>query len=254
MHLKINTANCLLNHWKKLSHSSYHDSILTEFCNLMRNNDYPLHFIDSIIKKSANNHSNNNSFNQTNITNIKKQFCSIPYIGTASIMLRKYLLKLNPNFSITFSSHNLNSQFFTKLKDPIPDKKCSGLVYKINCRDCEGSYIGETMQRLETRLKQHEYDVKRMKNGNKNIKKTQNNTVLADESSRKKTALVEHARETGHSFDFNNPAILCFENHDKKRLIREVIEINKCKDAVNCKNDVYNLSKLYSPIIRSLSN
>ena len=116
-----------------------------------------------------------------NVTKTKERFFSIPYIGAPSHIIKKHLERLGPNVRITFSSCNLNKRFFTQLKDKIPHKKCSELVYKVACKDCNSGYIGETMQLLGNRLAQHNNDVK---------------------FKRKSTALCEHSYETGHSFDF----------------------------------------------------
>ena len=66
------------------------------------------------------------------------------------------------------------------------------------------------------------------------------------------TTLCTHANETGHYSDFNALPILCFENHAKKILIGEVIEINKkCKRAVNFKSDGSLVTTLASILIHS---
>lgn len=144
-------------------------------------------------------------------------------------MLRKHLSKLDPNLRITFSGHNLNNKFFSKLKDPIPLGKSSGLVYQVPCKNCDKVYIGETMQLLKNRLAQHENDVK---------------------YKRKSTALCEHTTETGHCFDFGKATIVCFEEKENKRKVRETIEIIKNKDtAVNFKTDYDKLSNMYSPVV-----
>ena len=40
-------------------------------------------------------------------------------------------------------------------KDRIPDDDKSSVVYKINCRDCDASYVGETGRALKTRVSEH---------------------------------------------------------------------------------------------------
>ena len=75
-------------------------------------------------------------------------------------------------------------------------------------------YIGETLQFLSKRIYQHDYGVRR---------------------SQDDTALTVHAKQTGHSMDFNNTSILAFENNNRKRKIREVVEILQHKEAMNFK-------------------
>ena len=40
-------------------------------------------------------------------------------------------------------------------KDPTPAEKKSGVIYKINCNECDGDYIGETARNLGARVKEH---------------------------------------------------------------------------------------------------
>ena len=40
-------------------------------------------------------------------------------------------------------------------KDGIPDDNKSSIVYKINCRDCYASYVGETGRALKTSMSEH---------------------------------------------------------------------------------------------------
>jgi len=58
------------------------------------------------------------------------------------------------------------------------------------------------------------------------------------ESNSRKTALRQHAFHNFHSFDFDNTTILAKVNQDKKRKIREMIEIAKDTKSVNFKSDL----------------
>ena len=67
-----------------------------------------------------------------------------------------------------------------------------------------------------------------------------------------KTALAERAITNKHSFDFKNTNILDFENNFKKRLMLEMIYIQKENASVNYKTDIDNLSAIYYNIIKSI--
>ena len=57
------------------------------------------------------------------------------------------------NNSFVFSSFkvgNLNS-----VKDSVPDKLCSRVVYKFSCAGCSARYVGETSQHFTTRVREH---------------------------------------------------------------------------------------------------
>ena len=40
-------------------------------------------------------------------------------------------------------------------KDKAEDGEKAGVVYKINCAECEASYIGQTGRNFQVRLKEH---------------------------------------------------------------------------------------------------
>ena len=67
-----------------------------------------------------------------------------------------------------------------------------------------------------------------------------------------KTALAEHAITNKHSFDFKNTKILDFENNLKRRLILEMIHIQKENSSINYKTDIENLSAIYYNIIKCI--
>ena len=89
--------------------------------------------------------------------------------------------------------------------------------------------MGETRQLLRTRLDQHKYDVKKNKDS---------------------TALADHSKEKGHNFNFDKVRILARESGNKKRKLREMIEITKYNDAINFKTDVQRLSGLYGSLVK----
>lgn len=84
------------------------------------------------------------------------------------------------------------------------------------------------MQLLGNRLAQHGNDVK--------LKK-------------KCTALCDHSTEMGHVFDFEGTSVVCFEENEKKRKLREAIEIVKRPSTVNFKTDSDHVNAIYSPIL-----
>jgi hypothetical protein len=113
----------------------------------------------------------------------------------------------------------------------------SGILYKIDCKNCDKFYVGETSKKLMTRLHRHEYD------------------VLNKEKSGPKTALVQHTLHTKHNFDFKNPQILDNETKHGKRLILEAGHIvMNIVMTVNLKTDARNISKQYYTILDTFKN
>jgi len=84
------------------------------------------------------------------------------------------------------------------------------VVYKLKCKNCDVTYIGQTKRRLSTRVAEHRKDIN---------KKTPNHSVITN-----------HRLEFHHdNFDWDNPSIL--DKEDYKRLISEMINIKTQKNA-----------------------
>ena len=104
--------------------------------------------------------------------------------------------------SKTFSSSNLNKSTETvknivcKLKDRRNNLEKAGVVYKIECKECESNYVGETGRCLQDRINEHKKDV-RKKNERSNI--------------------YQHVRNTGHEFKFEEVKVLDEEANTIKR-------------------------------------
>ncbi len=60
-----------------------------------------------------------------------------------------------------FKTHGTLRELLTKVKTPQPDLMKKGVVYRVQCMDCDGSYIGERGRSLRKRLGEHKSAVKR---------------------------------------------------------------------------------------------
>ena len=98
-------------------------------------------------------------------------------------------------------------------KDRVPDDDKSNVVYKINCRDCDASYVGETKRALKTRVSEHRRAVEKM-------------DFLG-------SALAQHAWEHDHHIDWTSTCILSVESHYRSRLAREAIHIHRQPSSLN---------------------
>ena len=87
-------------------------------------------------------------------------------------------------------------------------EKC-GVVYNIQCNQCEDSYIGETARSLGTRFQDHA-------------------------GKDKESAILAHINKTGHNISLDNVNILV-QNQPQyhSRKIREALEIHKAAPTLN---------------------
>lgn len=109
----------------------------------------------------------------------------------------------------------------------------SGVVYLINCDDCPKCYIGETKNRLETRVDQH------IASCREPIIKTP-------------SALAFHSKTTGHKFNFelDKIGILQRERYKSRLMVQEAHHIIQNEDrACNLKSDSAHISPVYYNLI-----
>lgn len=102
-----------------------------------------------------------------------------------------------------------------------PNSK-QGLIYKINCKNCDKIYIGQTGRSLETRIKEHSYAIK---------KKNQYN------------ALFNHYLINGHNCDLDGAEVIYNCNSFHKRNIIESFLIN-ITDNINNHPGMYKVDKI----------
>jgi len=116
-------------------------------------------------------------------------------------------------------------------KDALPIGHNKNVVYKLNCKNCDGSYVGQTKRRLNTRVAEHQKD----------IKKTINLSVI-----------TQHRLEFNHEFEWDNPIILDKEKQYYKRLISEMIYIKLQNNSLNLQTDTEVLEHVYVEILNRL--
>ena len=226
MSCKLNTVRNLKEHWLSSTHPMFHKEILYKLRCILRNNNYPYKIIDDVI-----NNNRPNRINDSGKSCDRVRHFSMPYVGPSSMMIRKILQGLDPKINISFGRHNTGKEkFFSRIKDKTPTLQNSGVVYKIPCLGCPNVYVGETSQRLQARVSQHNSDVQNQKNH---------------------TALATHAVEMGHVFDFQAASIVGRENNMKKRKTLEAFNIIKYENNVNFKTDANHLRNVYETLIHN---
>ena len=105
------------------------------------------------------------------------------------------------------------------------------MVYKIECNNCNATYIGETKRKLSTRIKEHEQNLRKLD---------------------KQYVINEHSHLHGHTFNFKDTKILDLESNWHKRILSEMLHINLQDKPINKKEDTQNLQNIYIPILNEL--
>ncbi|EFN69163.1 hypothetical protein EAG_11529, partial [Camponotus floridanus] len=140
-------------------------------------------------------------------------YFNVPYVKNFSERFRQCVRDLDVKLSYT-GINNLR-RFIKVGKDRLDKDSRNNIVYKINCMDCNASYVGQTGRLLKTRLKEHK----------KNL-----------------TSVIAEHRALDHTLDFDGVEILDEEAFLGRRLISEMIHIKRQRNALNLQNDTLKLN------------
>ena len=143
-----------------LSHPKFHHTNIDSLINTLLRNDYPLQFLFKTIKNRIKTLSRKKNFNTINEHNINsngnssemKKYFTIPYLNKTSEKFNVALKKFQ--FDFVYKPMNNLNRFIKTGKGKIKKDELSNVVYQINCKDCNYSYVRQTKRKLKTRLKE----------------------------------------------------------------------------------------------------
>ena len=107
---------------------------------------------------------------------------------------------LNPSLLLLHKPITTLPHLLTNVKDKDEPNNRQGAIYKIECSDCQASYIGETGRNLNTRLTEHK---RATRNGDVN------------------NHISEHHRQTNHRIDWDSAKCLTYSTNYFQRLTLE---------------------------------
>lgn len=230
---KTSTAYGLIHRVFSLSSAEHLIQCKSTISELLTKNSYPIHLINRLIKKYTEKHTS--SCDETNGQSLTNKYLACNYVKGFSETLKKLYKYYNPEVNLAFRATKTVKSIYPLKKDNIDKMQKSGLVYSIQCNNCPKKYVGQTDQKLSSRMKQHQNDYK-------NRNKRRNDTQIS--------GAVQHCIQTGHSFNYNNPQIVQMAPKLGKRLTLEMLHIIKEGDnAVNLKTDTESLSATYRQIV-----
>ena len=173
-----------------------------------------------VLENSRKNRNNNSVLVPAKPAIDSSKIISLPYVPWLSENLASMLQLYS--FKVVHSIFNNLSFLWSSLKSKRDTLQESCVVYKINCKDCEVGYIGQTKQQLGKRINGHKYDKKEV------------------------TALHQHQTNLNHNFDFENAKVLARESNDFTRTLLEMVFIIKHRASVcNYRADVEKLGVAY---------
>ncbi|KAK3751073.1 hypothetical protein QZH41_001914 [Actinostola sp. cb2023] len=161
-------------------------------------------------------------------TEERKGFALLPYVQGTTERIKRVLE--SHRIEVCVKPLTTLRHILSKPKDPLPKEKKTGVIYSIPCGECETFYIGETGRSLATRQKEHQSYVR--------LNKTN------------KSALAEHAHNTGHSISWNNTKILEVETRWHQRKWSEACHIAKSTDAISNRDTGRILPQNYTALFK----
>ena len=126
----------------------------------------------------------------------------LPYVAGVSEDIRRVCRKFD--MRVVFKSGRTLRTMLTKVKDTLPTEKHSRVVYRVPC-SCGQVYIGETVRRLETRMKEHQDACRR--------------------GMVERSAIAEHAWENQHPIKWEETEIVDQARRPKELLLKEALHI-----------------------------
>lgn len=162
----------------------------------------------------------------------KSKIVVLPYIDGLHNKF-KSILKTT-DYKLVTKPINKFTKLITLGKDKIDTMQTSGVVYQINCTTCNKVYLGQTGRKLNKRMYEHKYSIRKKE---------------------KTTGIAEHCINSYHKADFDNVKILDCEPNKFKRLFSEMFHIHKNKKiSVNHMMDTIKLKSEFKRVIDNISN
>ncbi|XP_062550534.1 uncharacterized protein LOC134215335 [Armigeres subalbatus] len=210
-------------------------------------NDYPRNLVNRCLNR-VKEHQTNNTTTVNNSSN-DITYRSLPYIPALTPRITQLIKKNYPDISIIARNDNTIKNLYTRIKDPLPMDHRHNLIYCLQCKDCDGSYIGMTSNLLKTRLSGHRSDQNKLERLLNSGHTHEDDTV---KTLREKTALITHCIDYDHRFDLTKPTII--DETQKKTILPflEMVWIHNQETSINKRTDTEGLNTNYSEIINKI--
>jgi len=210
-----------------LFHPEFHKENFDYVIKILLDNVYPLDLIFSTIRRRLHSKINHKHHSHKEPENISPYFI-ILYVSC----IAKKFINFFKNISfckLAFSCYDKLNKFIKVHKDIFPTHSRSNVVYKINCLNCDASYVRQTKRTLNTRVVEHRNHIRR--------------------DTAQISVIMDHRLQSNHEFDWDDVRVLDEEINYKKRLISEIIHIKKQKHGLNSQNNTVLLDTIHNHLL-----
>ena len=136
---------------------------------------------------------------------------TIPYVGGVSEPIKRMLEKVNVR--VRLRPCGTLRQFLMKPKDRVPIEERTGVVYRVTCKDCPKTYVGQSGRTLQCRMKEHRRATER---GNMDS-----------------SAIAEHSWKFNHRVNWEEVEVLDVDTEWYRRCMLESWHIQREKETMN---------------------
>jgi len=212
-----------------MSHPMFHSENLDFVVKVLLDNGYPLHLIFSTIRRRLYYRLNHRfGGRKKEELNTTSSFFTIPFVSSIAGKFSKFFKNIS-FVNLAFTCCNKLNNFIKVHKDKLPSLSRPNVVYKINCSNCEASYVGQTKRTLCTRVGEHRGHIRR--------------------NSTQPSVITDHRIATNHDFNWIDVEVLDVERNYRKRLISEMIHIKLQKYGLNSQKDTDLLDPIYNDLL-----
>ena len=208
-HVKRGLVRCLYDRARSIT--TKQEDLQKEECHLtevLRQNGYPSNFIrSSSIPSRQDVETTEEPLPEEGR---RPPLVMLPYTEGVSEDIRRVCRKFG--MKVVFKSGLSLRSMLTKVKDTLALEKKSKVVYQVPC-SCGEIYIGETLRRLETRMKEHR--------------------DACQKGTLEKSALAEHAWENHHPIKWEETTVIDQARTSKELMLKEAIHIRLNHPSLN---------------------
>jgi len=158
---KINTIKNLVDQAILLSDAQFHNENLLTVKSILINNGYPnnilIREINSRYKFLIHNKLNSNTNTESKTEFNKNYTMTIPYICNVSEDVKRIIKNM---VDVRYTIPRRLDTIVKKGKDKLDTQQETEIVYRINCKNCDKAYVGQTKRHLATRLKEHKNNIR----------------------------------------------------------------------------------------------
>ena len=248
MHQKMNVASNFAQRVKNLSTNWDQNKIGQVIHHHLKLNDYPKTLINRVINHTRSVTKNGTAMEESGQME-NKIYRSLTNVFGLTQRLTKTLRRDYPQVKIANKNQKTVGALIPPIKDKTAEEEQSNVIYQIHCNDCEGSYIGMTTTKLKNRISGHRSNLKKLTTLREAGYTNEDAAIICI---REKTALVDHAAKTGHTFKLDNAKIVDRSFKTSNLPILESCHIKNTQHTVNKRTDTDNLHAAYANVLHMI--